>query len=50
MGISLVRKNIKVKGSVVSGRLLLCNHSPFFENFNELTKENRQLVLELKGS
>ena len=32
-GISpLTRKKVKPKGSVVSDHLLLCNHSPSFEN------------------
>ena len=34
----------------VSGHLLLCNHSPTFENFSVLTKDNRKFLLELKES
>ena len=41
-GISpLTKKKFKPKGSAVSGHLLLCNHSPSFENFCVLTKENK---------
>ena len=42
IGISpLTRKKVKPKGSAVSDHLLLCNHSPSFENFSVLTKENK---------
>ena len=41
---------VKPKGSAVSDHLLLCNHSPSFENFSVLTNENKQFVLELKES
>ena len=47
---NLFKKKIKHKGSAVSGNLLLCNHSPSFEDFSVLTKENRKFVLELKES
>ena len=51
IGISpLTRKKVKPKGSAVSDHLLLCNHSPFFENFSVLTKENKKFMLELKES
>ena len=51
IGISpLTRKKVKPKGSAVSDHLLLCNHSPSFENINVLTKENRKFLLELKES
>ena len=46
----LTRKKVKPKGSAVSDHLLLCNHSPFFENFTVLTKENKKFLLELKES
>ena len=36
------------KGSAASDHLLPCNHSPAFENFIVLTKENRKFILELK--
>ena len=42
------KKKAKPKGSAVSDYLLLCNHSPFFENFSVLTKENKMFLLELK--
>ena len=45
---SLTRKKVKTKGSTVSDHLLLCNHSPSFENFSVLTKENKTFLLELK--
>ena len=51
IGISLLtKKEVKPKGSAVSNHLLLCNHSPFFENFSVPTKENKTFLLELKGS
>ena len=49
IGISLsTKKKAKPKGSAVSDHLLLCNHSPSFENFSVLTKENKKFLLELK--
>ena len=51
IGIStLTRKKVKPKGSAVSDHLLLCKHSPSFENFSILTKENKNFLLELKES
>ena len=51
IGISpLTKKKVKPKGSAVSDHLLLCNHSPSFENFSVLTKENKKFLLELKES
>ena len=51
IGISqLTRKKVKPKGSAVSNYLLLCNHSPSFENFVVLTKENKKFLLEMKES
>ena len=51
IGISpLTRKKVKPQGSAVSDHLLLCNHSPSFENFSVLTKENKKFLLELKES
>ena len=46
----LTRKKDKPKDSNVGDHLLLCNHSPSFENFSVLTKENKKLLLELKES
>ena len=46
----LTKKKVKPKSSAVSDHLLLCNHSPSFENFSVLTKENKKLLLELKES
>ena len=46
----LTRNKVKPKGSAVSNHLLLCNYSPFFENFSVPTKENKKFLLELKGS
>ena len=49
IGISpLTRKKVKPKGSAASDHLLLCNHSPSFENFSVVTKENKMFLLELK--
>ena len=43
IGISpLTKKKVKPKGSAVSDHLLLCNHSPSFEDFSVLTKENKK--------
>ena len=43
IGISrLTKKKVKPKGGAVSDHLLLCNHSPSFENFIVLTKENKK--------
>ena len=51
IGISpLTRKKVKPKGSAASNHLLLCNHSPSFENFSVLTKENKMFLLEMKES
>ena len=44
----LTKKKVKLKGGAVSDHLLLCNHSPSFENVSVLIKENRKFVLELK--
>ena len=50
MGIStLTRKKVKPKG-LFRDHLLLCKHSPSFENFSILTKENKNFLLELKES
>ena len=38
---SLTKKKVKPKGSAVSNHLLLCIHSPSFENFSVLTNENK---------
>ena len=46
----LTKKKVKPKGSDVSDPLLLCNHSPSFENFSMLTNENKKFVFELKKS
>ena len=51
IGISpLTKKKVKPNGKVVSDHLLLCNHSPGFENFSVLAKENKKFLLELKES
>ena len=50
-GISpLTKKKVNPKSSAFSDNLLICNHSPSFENFSVLTKENKKLLLELKES
>ena len=46
----LTKKKVKPTGSAVSDHLLLCNHSPSFENFSVLIKENKKLLLELEES
>ena len=51
IGISpLTKTKVKPNGSAVSDHMLLCNHSPSFENFSVLTKENKKFLLELKES
>ena len=51
IGISpLTKKKVNLKSSAVSDHLLLCNHSPFFESFSVLTKENIKFMLDLKES
>ena len=51
IGISpLARKKVKPKCSAVSRHFLLCNHSPSFEHFSILTKENKKILLESKES
>ena len=44
----LTMKKVKSVGSAVSNYLLLCNHSPSFQSFSVLTRENRMFVLGLK--
>ena len=44
----LTKEKVKPKDRAVSDHLLLCNHSPSFENFNVLIKEKIKFVLELK--
>ena len=44
----LTKRKVKPKGCAVSDHVLLCNHSPSFESFSVLTKENGEFVLELK--
>ena len=46
----LTKKKVKPKDNTVQDHLLLCNNSPFFENFSVSTKENRKFVVELKES
>ena len=51
IGISpLTKKKVKPYSSAISDHLLLCNHSPSFENFSILTKENKKLLFELEES
>ena len=44
----LTKKKVMPKDTAASDHLLPCNHSPAFENFVVLTKENRKFILELK--
>ena len=44
------KKKNKPKSGAVTDDLLLCNHSPTFENFRVLDKEIKKIVLELKES
>ena len=49
IGISpLTKKKVKPKGSAVSDHLLLCNHSPSFENFSVLTKGNKKIPIRIE--
>ena len=45
----MTKKKVEPKGSAVSD-MLLCNHSPSFEHFSVLIKENKKFLLELKES
>ena len=47
---SITEKKAKSKDSAVSDHLLLCNHSPSFQNFSVLNEENKKFLLELKES
>ena len=38
----LTKKIVEPKGSVVSDNFLLCSHSPSFDSFSVLAKENRK--------
>lgn len=46
----LMKTKAKSKGSATIDHLLLCSHSPYFESFCVLTKENRKFLLEWKES
>ena len=49
IGISpLTRKKVKPKGSAVTDHLSLCNHSPTFENFSVLAKENKKIPIRIE--
>ena len=51
LGVSaLTMKKGKPKGGAVSDHLLLYNHSPYFENVDVLTRDNKKIVLELKAA
>lgn len=43
-----MKKNVKLKGSVISNRFSLCSHSPSFDSFMEVTKEKRNTLLASK--
>ena len=44
----LTRKKVKPKGSAVTDHLSLCNHSPTFENFSVLAKENKKIPIRIE--
>ena len=49
IGISpLTKKQVKPKNSSVFGQLLCCNHSPSYDDFSIVTRENERFFLELK--
>ena len=51
IGISpLTKKQVKPKNSSVANHLLFCNHSASYDDFSILTRENKNLLLELKES
>ena len=51
IGISpLTRKQVKPKNSSLADHLLFCNHSASYDNFSNLTRENKNFLLELKES
>ena len=41
----MTKKKVKPKDSAVSDHLLLCNHSPPFENVSVLTKESKKIPI-----
>ena len=45
-----MKMKAKSKGSATIDQLLLFSHSPYFESFCVLTKENREFLLEWKES
>ena len=51
IGISpLTNEKIKPKVSSISDHLLLCNHSPSFDDFSILSLDNKKYLLEIKES
>ena len=51
IGISLLtKKEVKPKNSSVANHLLFCNHSAYYDDFSILTRENENVLLELKES
>ena len=51
IGIStLTKKQVKLKNSSVADHLLFCNHSASYYDFSILTRENKNVLLELKES
>ena len=47
---TLTKKQVKSKNSSVADHLLLCNHSASYDDFSNLTQENKKFLLELKES
>ena len=51
IGISLLtKKEVKPKNSSVANHLLFCNHSAYYDDFSILTRQNENVLLELKES
>ena len=51
IGISrFIKKQVKPKNSSIADNLLFCNHSASYDDFSILTRENKNVLLELKDS
>ena len=46
--LQLTKNKVNLKSSAVSDQLLLCNHSPSFDSFSLLTKENKKIYIRIE--
>ena len=44
----LTKTKLKPKGSTVRDHLLLCNQSPYFENFSVLKRKKKEIFIEIE--